>query len=331
MRLFPYEIQEISVQNVNWNLDMLNVQSFWTKTKGNGKVVAIVDTGIDHNHPEFTGRIIGAKNFTATNDKDTDGHGTHVAGTIAGKTMGIAPECRIMPLKVFGDAKVTQNIHDAFRYILDWNKTAKEDDKVVAVNCSFGGGYDGFMHYLIRRLINSGVAVIVAAGNAGDGRPDTIEYASYPSFLYEVITTGAVEQSGQPAKYTNTHDGIDIAAPGTNIYSSWPGGIFKTLNGTSMATPHVTGLYTLIVSSFRQREGRLPTVAEAEDILFNHIQETDINPAFVGRGIADATFDTTRWPLNKVQIGAYYNRSGAEEVRDLAKSKGFDRAFIIKY
>jgi len=334
MKLFPYEKQEATIfpQSIPWNIQIINTPSFWAnKTKGNGAVAAVVDTGIDVNHCEFAGRIIDFKNFTKTDNKDTDGHGTHVAGIIGGNNIGVTPEARVMALKVFGDVNVNANIHEAFLHILKYNETAKEEDKVIVVNCSFGGSYDGYMHYLIRRLINSGVAVIVAAGNSGDGKADTIEFASYPSFLYEVITTGAVDKNGQPAGYSNTHDGIDIGAPGSEIYSAWSGGGYKLLSGTSMATPHITGLYLLIAAAFRMREGRYPTVAEGESILFKHIRKVNIDPAFVGRGIADATYDTKRWPLYHVQVGAYFNRSGAEEIKVQVRTKGFDKAFIVTY
>ena len=341
MNLFPYEIQEFSIQKFSeqnlWNLKMINVESFWNNpngSKGDDIVIAVVDTGLDVNHKEFTGRIIGAKNFTSIesidNVKDVEGHGTHVAGTIAGKTTGVAPEARIMPLKVFGDAKVNLNIQEAFIHILRWNETAKEKDKVVAVNCSFGGSYDPMMHYLIRRLINSGVAVIVAAGNSGDGRADTIEFASYPSFLYEVITTGAIEESGNPAGYSNTHDGIDVGAPGSLIYSAWPNNEYRLLSGTSMATPHVTALYGLIVASFKKREKRYPTVKEVESILFKHIKKVNIDSAFVGEGIIDATFITNRWPLYRCQVGAYYNKSGCDQILQQVKNANFN-TYMAKY
>lgn len=329
--LFPYEIQEVTPQSgIPWNVQQVNAPSFWQRTKGDGAVVAIIDTGLDVNHSEFAGRVISYQNFTSDASLDSDGHGTHVAGIIAGKTVGVAPECRLMALKALGNGMGAFSIEDAFKYILDYNEKVPEQDRVVAVNCSWGGPYNPIHHYLIRRLIHSGVAVIVAAGNAGDGKPETEEIFSWPGFLYEVITTGATNKDGQPAGYSSSYDGIDIGAPGTEIYSAWPGGGYKLLSGTSMATPHVTAAYALIAAAFKQREGRYPTVDEGEDILFKHIRQIGADPRFIGKGLLDLTFDLKRWPLYRVQTGAYYYKQGAEITSQKLKDAGFN-TYIVKY
>lgn len=334
MSLYPYEKQDIAPQTeLPWNVLQVQAPSFWQRTKGDGAVVAVVDTGLDVNHPEFTGRIVGARSFvgnSAISVADTEGHGTHVAGTIAGRMTGVAPECRIMPLKVFGEGGDGFQFQDAFRYILEWNDRAAEKDKVVAVNCSWGGPYDPFLHFLIRRLIDSGVGVIVAAGNAGDGNPDTNEIFHWPGFLYEPITTGAMNQDGRPAGYSSSYDGIDLGAPGTLIYSAWPGGGYKLLSGTSMATPHVTAAYALICAAWRKREGRLPTSDEAEGVLFRHFKKVDIDPNLVGRGLLDLTDDNKRWPLHRVQVGAFYNEAGADATKVKLEAAGFS-TYKVKY
>ena len=213
MQLPPYEIHDLKPQAGRpWNLDQVAAPSFWAQTKGGEAVVAVVDTGLDVNHPEFAGRVFKPVNMTTIDTQlvtDVVGHGTHVAGIIVGKTGGIAPEARIMPIKVFPDDQADQNadsyIKNALRHILDYNKTAPESDRVVAVNCSFGGeGYDPFMAYLIRRLVETGVTVVVSAGNAGDGDAETYEIWSYPAYIFECLTVGATNQDGTRAVYSNS-------------------------------------------------------------------------------------------------------------------------------
>jgi len=334
MSLFPYEIQDAKPQaEIPWNIAQVNAPSFWLHNKGAGAVVAVVDTGLDVNHPEFAGRVFKPMNFTTDGGyqdvTDVEGHGTHVAGIIAGKTTGIAPEARIMPLKVFGSNN-SMAFQDALRFIREYNKTAADNDKVVAVNCSWGGPYDPIMHYIIRELVSEGVGVIVSAGNAGDGNPETAEIFNWPGFLWEVITVGALNRDGQPAGYSSSYDGIDLGAPGTDIYSAWPGGGYKLLSGTSMAAPHVTGAYALIVAAFKQREGRLPAGDEIENILFKHVRATGADERLSGAGMLDLTYSTKKWPLYRVQTGAFYNKEGAELTKNKLSVNGFS-TYIVKY
>lgn len=337
MPLYPYQKQDTEPQaSIPWNIIQANAPSFWNHSKGGGRVVAVVDTGLDVNHPELAGRVIGQHNFTGDGASlvdvtDVEGHGTHVAGIIAGATCGIAPEARIMPLKVFGENVTGYEFQDAFRYILEWNRTCAPEDKVVAVNCSWGGpGADTVLNFLIRQLVLDGVGIIVAAGNAGDGDPTTHEVFNYPAYWWEVITTGAVDRDGNPAGFTNSFDGVDVGAPGVEIYSAWPGGGYKLLSGTSMATPHVTGAYALIVDAFCQREGRLPAGDEVEGVLFKHISDIGVSEVFVGRGLLNLNYATRNWPLYRVQVGAYYYKYGSDDTCEKVLSAGFP-AYKVKY
>mgnify|MGYP001006293944 CR=1 FL=1 len=330
MALFPYQTQDVAPQaELPWNITQVNAPSFWQKTKGDGVVVAIIDTGLDVSHAEFAGRIVAGRNFTTDSAADADGHGTNVAGIIGGANTGVAPGCRIMPLKVFGSGNGFA-FQDAFRYIREYNSKAADADKVVAVNCSWGGSYDPVIHYIIRELVNEGVGVIVSAGNAGDGDPETSEIWNWPGFLWEPITVGALNQDGQPAGYSSSYDGIDLGAPGTLIYSAWPGGGYKLLSGTSMAAPHVTGAYALLVAAFKQREGRLPRGDEVECILFKHIKATGADERLSGTGILDLTYETKRWPLYRVQTGAFYNEAGADTTKESLVVAGFS-AYKVRY
>ena len=327
MKLFPYIQTETKViQEIPWNVTQVNAPSFWTKTKGDGVVVAVVDTGLDVQHPEFAGRIINPRNFVGNNIHDvTDhsGHATHVAGIIGGKNVGIAPECRIMPLKVFPYSTGFE-FHDSFKYILDYNETANEDDKVRVVNCSWGStSCDTYLNYLIRRLIDSGVIIITSAGNSGDGKADTSEIFNYPGYLWEVITVAALNQDGNIATYSSSYDGIDLSAPGSYIYSAWPGGGYMKLSGTSMSAPHISSACALFISAWKIREGIYPTVDQIEDVLFKHVRKLNLEKELVGSGILDLTWKNTNWPLYRTQVGAYYNKSGCEITLQQVKNAGF--------
>jgi len=285
---------------------MVNAPAFWNITKGGGRVIAIIDTGLNVNHPEFAGRVYNPTNCTgigAWNDvTDNDGHGTHVAGIACGTTVGIAPEARVMPLKVFGGTDVNGNIRNAFIKIIEHNQNCAVEDKVVAINCSFGSSfYDSQMAYNIRTLVSDGVVVCVAAGNSGDGNPETEEIFSYPAYISEVVTTASINQDGTIANYSNSFDGIDISAPGTYIYSAWKDGGYNTISGTSMATPHITGSIALLVDKFYLYNGRLPIEGEIDGIcpfypqangeLFKHIKEVNIDDRLIGMGILDLSIN----------------------------------------
>jgi major intracellular serine protease len=336
MNIPTYQIQDVGAQapvGVPW--DLVKAPLFWPHTKGGGVVVAIIDTGLDINHPEFEGRVICPQCFVGSSISDVtdvEGHGTHVAGIIAGKSCGIAPEARIMPIKVFGDNNVGSHIYGALLYILNYNKMAPDADKVRVVNCSFSGGfYDIMMAYAIRRLTESGVSVVVSAGNAGDGKADTEEVFSFPAYIYECITVGATNLDGLIAGYSNSFDGIDIAAPGTDIHSAWPGGGYKLLSGTSMSAPHVTGALALINDAWRIREGRWPNDDEAYKVLIKHTQNgRGLNKNFVGEGVLDLTWDNKRWPLWRVQLDAFYFKEGMETLRKKAAAANFN-TYPVKY
>lgn len=270
---------------VPWNIPQVNALSFWPYANGVSPVAAVIDTGIDTAHSEFAGRIFMPRSFDGQMN-DPIGHGTHVAGTIAGATKGMIPWARIMPLKVgFGTGQTNIQIWDAFLAIMDHNATCKDEDKVVAVNCSFDGPPDAMMAYYIRTLVSSDVSVVVAAGNRGDGDPRTEEPFSYPGFLWEVITTGALNRDNTPAGFSSSYDGIDLSAPGVDIVSAAPGGGYAIMSGTSMATPHVTGAILLLKAAYRKAQGRWPTTDETEAMLWKCAKPLPSDSKLVGRGL----------------------------------------------
>lgn len=332
MALPPYEARDTyQPQNaVPWNVALINAALPWEETEGQAPVGVVSDTGVDVNHTDLKGAIYNPINVTSdgppANVTDFNGHGTHITGI----AHSCFPEARHMPLKVFAQNPSGWEFQDGFLKLVEYNRQVYEVDKIVAVNCSWGGGYDPILHSLIRELNSQGTMIICSAGNAGDGRADTSEIFNWPAYLYEPITVGAVDKETLAAKYSSSYDGVDLAAPGTDIYSCWPGGGYKILSGTSMAAPHVYALVLRIYAAFRKREGRYPTVDEAETILWRHVRELNQAPQLVGLGLVDFTYDRRRWPLYRIQLGAYFQKENAEATTDRAKEMGLS-TYLVKY
>lgn len=259
----------------------IGAKRLWNETKGEGTVIAVIDSGIDRNHFDLQENIIGGYNFTTdyngdtTNYQDNHYHGTHVAGIIAGShdgqgIIGVAPKAKILALKVLrGDGKGSANwTAEAIRYAINWR--GPKGEKVNVINMSLGTkSYHSGMHSAIKEAVANDIAVVVAAGNEGDGDSNTFEY-SYPAMLPEVITVGAVDFHRNVTYFSNTNPEVDVCSNGQDIISTYPGNRYAILNGTSMACPHVAGLCALFRGKFKNRFGRYPTEPELYHLIKFH-------------------------------------------------------------
>lgn len=244
-----------------WNLQAIGIESAWQKTKGKGVTVAVIDTGVSAVPDLDADRIVTGYDFVndRTESLDDNGHGTHVAGTIAQSTnnglgvAGVAYEAKIMPLKVLSawGGGTTADIAEAIRWATD--------NGANVINMSLGGGGESkIMREAIDYAHQKGVTIVAAAGNS---RRSTAEY---PARYEHVIGVSALGQDNKKAGYSNYGPGVDISAPGgafdyyakdrssgilQNTIASQSGdSIFDYFQGTSMASPHVAGVAALIHS-----------------------------------------------------------------------------------
>lgn len=252
-------------------VSLIAAGKMWTSTQGKNAVVAILDTGIDYNHPDLKDNVIGGVSFvTGEGDyMDFNGHGTHVAGTIAarGKLLGAAPDAKLLAVKV-----LDKNGMGAFNSILqglNWarNWRGKQGEKVNIINMSLGGPLpNNALHDAVIKAYQDGITLVCAAGNAGDAKPDTSEIA-YPAYYDEALSVGAVDLRTGIADFSNSNDQIDIVAPGVCTYSTYPSGRYVKLSGTSMAAPHISGAAALIYSHYFKQFGQYPSPAQVKLIM----------------------------------------------------------------
>ena len=216
---------------------------------GAGVKVAIIDTGINYTHPELAAVYKGGYDFV-NNDADPmddNGHGTHVAGIIAAAdngvgVVGIAPNVELYAIKVM-DA----NGSGSWSVILaglDWAVA----NGVQITNNSYGGqDYSSIVEAAFQNAWNNGILSIAAAGNSGgDSTKDT---TLYPARYNSVMAVAATDTNKVRTSFSSTGPATEISAPGLNINSTWLGGGYKVLSGTSMASPHVVGVAALVKSA----------------------------------------------------------------------------------
>ena len=205
----------------------------------------IIDTGILGTHSEFTGRVLpgfaGIADGNGTND--CNGHGTHVSGTVGGTTWGVAKGVSLVPVRVL-DCSGSGSWSGVIAGI-DW--VAGSTLRPAVANLSLGGGASSTVDSAVAGVVFWGETKVVAAGN--NNGQDACLYS--PAREPSAITVGATSNDDYRAYFSNTGTCVDLFAPGYNITSAWNTGTSatNTISGTSMATPHVTGVAALVLQS----------------------------------------------------------------------------------
>lgn len=232
-----------------YNLANIGAPEAWQTTKGEGSSIAVIDTGADYTHQELLDRFGSERGYNFVDDTDDpmddNEHGTHVSGTVAGRTRGVAPAAQLYALKVL-NADGYGSMADVLRameWVMDYNE--EHSEKICAVSLSLGSRASNTIEEaMCRTLYQSGVAIIAAAGNEGRG-------PSYPASYPNVISVAAVDRWNEHADFSNIWHTTDIAAPGVDVNSCVPNG-YASFSGTSMATPHISGIAALAHSVLEQ-------------------------------------------------------------------------------
>lgn len=270
------------------NISYIGAKHLWDQGyTGKGVVVAILDTGCNYQHLDLKDRIIGGYNFTKDSDgdvtifKDLNGHGTHVAGTIAASSnnigiVGVAPEVKLLILKVldYRGSGTVGSLVKAIDYAINW--TGPNNEIVNILSLSLGLPYSKeILHNAIKQAVLNDIVVVVASGNEGDGDLSTDEY-SYPAGYEEVIAVGAIDNNNNVANFTNTNKEVDLYAPGVGIKSTYLGNDYSELSGTSMATPHITGALALLINKYKELTKSKPTESQLFKYLMQHTTKVQI-------------------------------------------------------
>ncbi|WP_372369009.1 S8 family serine peptidase [Candidatus Uabimicrobium sp. HlEnr_7] len=235
-----------------WGLDYIKSREVNAKGfTGKGVIVAVVDTGIDTDHPDFAPGQIRTdlcKSFISTEPtvEDANGHGTHCAGTIAGQNYGVAPDAEIIGVKVLSGSG-----SGSWTGVMQGVEYAALHADVISMSLGGRANPNGnVVEDAVENAIDNGVTIVIAAGNEGPfaqtiGTPGTVNKA---------ITVGAIDKNGELAYFSSRGVSVyleekpDIVAPGVDVLSAWKNGGTNTISGTSMATPHVAGLVALMLS-----------------------------------------------------------------------------------
>ncbi|MBN1854127.1 MAG: S8 family serine peptidase [Pirellulales bacterium] len=330
----------------DWNLNAVSAPEVWAQGyTGDGVVVAIVDTGIDLDHSDLADNIwinddeiLGdgidndANGFIddvygwdfASNDNmpaDSNGHGTHVAGTIVAANngygaTGVAYEATVMAVQVLGadGSGSSSDVADGIYYAVD--------NGADIINLSLGGGFSNIIYAALQYAATHSVLVVAAAGNDGESSPN------YPAIhsaqLTNVLSVGAFSQSDEIANFSNlvgSSGAVQVDAPGVQIYSTYLGGHYAVLSGTSMAAAHVSGMAALALSanpSLTAAELRQVLIDGATRLIAGSDSEGGINgaaivPAALAADTATVTTTSSRGTMVHSGVSASISTAGTLE------------------
>ena len=239
-------VPEQPTQEMAWGVERIDADSVWDTNTGQGIKVAIIDSGIDVDHPDLMDNIKGGCNTVDPRKSwdDDYGHGTHVAGIVAALdniigVVGVAPEAHLYAVKVLNRRGIgfASDIIDGLQWCID--------NGIQVANMSIGSsGNAESYHDAIIAARNEGITIVAAAGNNGEYDGSIV----WPARWEETIAVSATNESDGLAYFSSYGEEVDLAAPGQNINSTCKDGYYCIRSGTSMATPHIAGTVALILA-----------------------------------------------------------------------------------
>jgi serine protease len=241
----------------SWHLDRIDQKTLplsLTQFKINHNTsnvdMYILDTGIDIYHPEFSNnKITWGANFMDDINRDCHGHGTHVASLAGGKELGVAKNVNLIAVKVLGCEG--WGSYSAIISAVEWVMAqAKVTKRTSIINMSLGGPVSEALNSAVRAAKKSGVHVVVAAGNEDD-----LACNHSPASAKEIITVAASDSSDNRASFSNHGSCVDMYAPGVNVAGAWPNNQYKSISGTSMASPVAAGILAVYLSKYGSKTG----------------------------------------------------------------------------
>ncbi|MFE9004954.1 S8 family peptidase [Streptomyces sp. NPDC007875] len=245
-----YTVKGTQENPPSWGLDRIDQEDTegdkaynYPDSAGEGVTAYVIDTGVRTSHKDFEGRATSGFDAVDNDDSadDGNGHGTHVAGTIAGAEHGVAKKAKVVAVRVLDDqgSGTTEQVVAG----IDWVTENHEGPSVA--NMSLGGTPDEALDAAVQKAIDSGVTFAVAAGNESSDASQ-----SSPARVKDAITVASSTDQDEQSDFSNYGDVVDIYAPGSDITSDWntDDGATNTISGTSMATPHVVGAAAVYLS-----------------------------------------------------------------------------------
>ena len=264
---------------IPWGVKRVNAAGAWNFTEGAGVKVAVIDTGVDYNHPDLAANYKGGYNtiITTAPPLDDHGHGTHVSGTIAAirnasGVVGVAPRASLYGVKV-----LDKNGSGSYSNVMAGIEWAAQNGMQV-INMSLGGGgANAAMQKVMTAAYNAGVTIVCAAGNDSGA-------VNYPAKYVESIAVSASDSADKLASLSSKGPEIAVIAPGVSIYSTAKGGGYRNMSGTSMACPHVAGLAALAISA-----GADTPAAARQALTKAAVKLPGLKPTDQGAGLVDAS------------------------------------------
>jgi subtilisin family serine protease len=264
---------DVTQTPATWGLDRIDQRSqplnnsYTATSTGAGVTAYIIDTGIRLSHTQFGGRAVTGYDAVTSGGtaNDCNGHGTHVAGTVGGKDYGVADGVRLVAVRVL-DCNGSGSTSGVIAGI-DWVTGNHAAGQPAVANMSLGGGASTALDTAVKNSIADGVAYAVAAGNGNSAGVAQNACNSSPARVPAAMTVSATDSADRKASWANYGTCVDWFAPGVSITSSWNTSdtATNTISGTSMATPHTTGVAALYLQT-----NRTATPQQVRDALFNN-------------------------------------------------------------